>query len=41
MIQYQVFKYENLPEIYNESLLKKSELTMKENIDVMKKLNIT
>ena len=29
-----------LPERYNESLLKKTELTMKENKDVMKKLSI-
>ena len=31
----------NLKERYNESLLKKTELTMKENDNVMKKLNIT
>ena len=31
---------DNLPERYNESLLKKTELTMKENKDVMKKLSI-
>ena len=31
----------NLSERYNESLLKKTELTMKENDNVMKKLNIT
>ena len=30
----------NLKERYNEALLKKTELTMKENKDVMKKLNI-
>ena len=35
------YKIDNLPEIYNEALLKKTELTMKENRDVMKKLNIT
>ena len=35
------YHIDNLPERYNESLLKKSELTMKENKDVMKKLNIT
>ena len=32
---------DNLPERYNEALLKKPELTMKENDSVMKKLNIT
>ena len=35
------YKIDNLPERYNESLLKKTELTMKENKDIMKKLNIT
>ena len=35
------YKIDNLPERYNEALLKKTELTMKENKDVMKKLNIT
>ena len=35
------FKIDNLPERYNESLLKKTDLTMKEIKDVMKKLNIT
>ena len=30
----------NLSERYNESLLKKTELSMKENKDVMKKLKI-
>ena len=30
----------NLPERYNEALLKKTELSMKENISVMKKLNL-
>ena len=34
------YKIDNLPERYNESLLKKTELTMKENKDVMKKLKI-
>ena len=34
------YKIDNLPERYNESLLKKTELTMKENKDVMKKLSI-
>ena len=35
------YRLDNLPERYNESLLKKTELTMKENDDVMKKLKIT
>ena len=35
------YRLDNLPERYNEALLKKTELTMKENKDVMKKLNIT
>ena len=35
------YKIDNLSERYNESLLKKTELTKKENDDVMKKLNIT
>ena len=34
------YKIDNLPERYNESLLKKTELSMKENKDVMKKLKI-
>ena len=34
------YKIDNLIERYNESLLKKTELTMKENNSVMKKLNI-
>ena len=34
------YKINNLKERYNESLLKKSELTMKENNSVMKKLKI-
>ena len=34
------YKIDNLKERYNESLLKKTELTMKENKDVMKKLKI-
>ena len=34
------YKIDNLPERYNESLLKKTNLTMKENNSVMKKLNI-
>ena len=35
------YKIDNLPERYNESLLKKTALTIKENDIVMKKLNIT
>ena len=35
------YKLDVLPERYKESLLKKTELTMKENDSVMKKLNIT
>ena len=35
------YKIDNLSERYNESLLKKTVLTLKENKDVMKKLNIT
>ena len=35
------YKINNLSERYNESLLKKTRLTMKENDNVMKKLNIT
>ena len=34
------YKINNLPERYNESLLKKTDLTMKENDNVMKKLKI-
>ena len=34
------YKIDNFKERYNESLLKKTELSMKENKDVMKKLNI-
>ena len=34
------YKIDNLSERYNESLLKKTELTMKENKDVMKKLRL-
>ena len=34
------YHIDNLPERYNEFLLKKTELTMKENKDVMKKLNL-
>ena len=35
------YRIDNLKERYNESLLKKTNLTMKENNTVMKKLNIT
>ena len=35
------YKIDNLKERYNEALLKKTELSLKENKDVMKKLNIT
>ena len=34
------YKIDNLPERYNDSLLEKTELTMKENDNVMKKLNL-
>ena len=34
------YRIDNLKERYNESLLKKTELTMKENDSVMKKLNL-
>ena len=34
------YKIDNLKERYNEALLKKTELTLKENNSVMKKLNI-
>ena len=34
------YHLDNLPEGYNEALLKKTELTLKENKDVMKKLNL-
>ena len=34
------YRINNLPERYNESLLKETEITLKENRDVMKKLNI-
>ena len=34
------YRLDNLPERYNEALLKKTELTMKKNKDVMKKLRI-
>ena len=35
-----IYKINNLPERYNESILKKTELSLKENKDVMKKLKI-
>ena len=35
------YKIDNLSERYNESLLKKTDLTLKDNNSVMKKLNIT
>ena len=34
------YKIDNLPQRYNESLLKKTELTLKETDNVMKTLNI-
>ena len=34
------YRLDNLPERYNEALLKKTELTIKENKDVMKKLRL-
>ena len=35
------YKTNNLPKRYKESSLKKTDLTLKENKDVMKKINIT
>ena len=35
------YHLDNLPERYNESLLKKTELSLKQNKDVMKKLNLS
>ena len=35
------YRFDNLPERYNESLLKKTELSRKENNKVMKKLNLS
>ena len=35
------YKIYNLPERYNDSLLKKTELTMNQNKDVIKALNLT
>ena len=40
MIQCQVTKIDNLTERYDGALLKKTELTLKENEDVMEKLNL-
>ena len=34
------YHIDNLPERYNEALLKKTDLTMKENKEVMRKLNV-
>ena len=34
------YRLDNLPERYNEAFLKKTELTMKENKDVMQALNV-
>ena len=34
------YKIDNSPERYNESLLKKTELSLKQNKDVMKALNL-
>ena len=34
------YKIDNLPERFNEALVKKTELPMKENDSVMKKLNL-
>ena len=34
------YHIDNLPERYNEALLKKTKLSMKENNNVMKKLNL-
>ena len=43
VINYRIpsYKRDNIKERYNEALLKKTELTMKENNSVMKQLNIT
>ena len=35
------YHIDNLPERYNESLVKKTDLTLKENDNVMKKLNLS
>ena len=35
------YRIDNLPERYNEALLKKTQLSLQENISVMKKLNLT
>ena len=34
------YRIDNLPERYNETLLRRTELTLKKKKDVMKKLNI-
>ena len=36
-----IYKIDNLPERYRESLSKKTDLTMNENDNVIKELNIT
>ena len=41
MIQYRVKKNDNITERYNESLLKKTDLTMEENDVVLKKSNLS
>ena len=40
MIQYRVI-VDNLKERYNESFIKRTDLTMKKNDNVMKKLNLS
>ena len=35
------YRIDNIPEGYNEALLKKTKLTVKENKDVLKKINVT
>ena len=35
------YHLDNLPERYNEALLKKTKLSMKENKDVLKIINVT
>ena len=35
------YRLDNLPERYNDSLLKKTDLTLKQNNTVMKKLNLS
>ena len=41
MIQYPSYHIDNLKERYNESLLKKIELSMKEYSSALKKLNLS